>query len=282
MQCTKQCRVILVTGANRGIGFEVVKKLSIDASRNNTIILLGCRDLERGHNARTRLDFPSNVHVLQLDISSRDSITRAIVDIQQDYGGQIDVLINNAAISTTEISVHAARQLFETNYYGIKFLNECLIPLMRQNGRIINVTSRVGPIVLKEASQELREKYTSSTLTSNQLDDLVEGFISAIEMNSLQQHGYNPASNYLIYGVTKAALNSLTRIEARDCSSTKDLLIASVTPGLCATNMTRDFPDARAPELGADSILYLVNTPRFLLVNGGFYRDGQQLPFIHQ
>jgi len=278
MSSTEYKRLILVTGANKGIGFLVVKKLSEESS--NTLILLGSCDLKRDQDVLTQLNSPSNVHILQLDTSSPGSIIHAIDEIKQKYGGQLDVVINNAAIFRTEITVSAARDLFNTNYYGIKILNEHVIPLMRPNGRIINVSSRVGSIVLKEASQVLQEKYTSPTLTKDQLDQLIEDFISAIETNSLEHLGYNPESAYLVYGVTKAALNALTQVESREWSSVKNLLVVSVTPGLCATDMARHIPNARAPELGADSILHAVNTPRNELVNGGFYRDGQLLPSI--
>jgi carbonyl reductase 1 len=282
MSATEQQRVILVTGANKGIGFFVVKKLVEESTHNSTIILLGSRDLKRGQDAFVQLNSPSNVHVLQLDTSSRDSIIHAIDEIKEKYGGQLDVVINNAAIATEEITVKAAREVFNTNYYGIKILNEHVIPLMRQNGRIVNVSSRVGTIVLEKASQALQEKYTSSTLTQDQLDQLVEDFISAIETNSLEQLGYNTKMDYFVYGVTKTALNALTQVEARQWSNIKNLLVVSVTPGLCATDMARHMPNTRSPELGADSVLYVVNTSRNLLENGAFYRDGERLPLIHQ
>ena len=86
MSSTEQQRVILVTGANRGIGFLVVKKLVEASSSNSTVILLGCRDLQRGQDAFIQLNCPSNVHVLQLNTSSRESIIRAIDEIKQKYG----------------------------------------------------------------------------------------------------------------------------------------------------------------------------------------------------
>ena len=282
MSSIEHQRVILVTGANRGIGFFVVKKLVEESSSTSTVILLGSRDLKRGHDALIQLNSPSNVHVLQLDMSSYESILQAIDQIKQKYGGQVDVVINNAGIRTSEITVNAAREIFNTNYYGAKLLNECIVPLMRHNGRIINVSSRVATRILEDASQSLQEKYTLPTLTVDQLDQLVEDFISAIETNTFEHLGYHPQSTDLVYGVSKAALNALTQIEAREWSSTKNLLVVSVTPGLCATDMSRHMSRARSPELGANSVLYLVNTLRDELENGGFYRDGQRLPLINQ
>ncbi|CAF5096502.1 unnamed protein product, partial [Rotaria sp. Silwood1] len=206
MSSTSQQRVILVTGANKGIGFEVVKKLAKESPINKNIILLGSRDLERGQDALVRLGSPSNVYVLQVDISSRDSIARATDEIKCKYGGQLDIVINNAAIGGLELTVESAREMFSTNYYGIKTLNEHLFPLIRDNGRVVNVASAYGSIVLFEASKDLQEKYSSSTLTTVQLDCLVEGFISAIATNTIEELGYNPKSSYLIYSVAKAAV----------------------------------------------------------------------------
>jgi carbonyl reductase 1 len=280
MSSGEQQRVILVTGANRGIGFLVVKKLAQESTPKSSVILLGSRDLKRGQDALIRLNSPSNVHVLQLDTSSQESIIQAVDEIKQKHDGQLDVVINNAAISKNEVTVDAAREMFSTNYYGIKILNEYLFPLMRENGRIINVSSRVGSNALHGASRALQEKYTSPTLTKDQLDHLVEDFISTVESNSFERLGYKTQPTDLIYGVTKVALNALTQVEAREWSNAKNLLIICVTPGFCATDMTEHAPDARPAELGADSILHVVNTPRYELINGGFYRDGQQLPLI--
>ncbi|CAM4858340.1 unnamed protein product [Rotaria socialis] len=280
MSSTEQKRTILATGANRGIGFLIVKKLAKESPPNSTIILLGSRDLKRGEDALIQLGSPSNVHVLQLDTSSRESIIRAKDEIKQKYGGQLDVVINNAAIIRKDLSADAAREIFGTNYYGVKILNEYLFPLMQENGRIINVSSRAGPIVLYKASQALQERYASSTLTKYQLDQLVEEFISAIETNTLEHLGYNAEPSFLMYGVSKAALNALTQVEAYEWSNNKNLLVVSVTPGFCATDMTEHAPDARPAELGADSILYMVNALRSELKNGGFYADGQQIPLI--
>ncbi|CAF1416642.1 unnamed protein product [Rotaria sordida] len=280
MSSTSQQRVILVTGANKGIGFEVVKKLAKESPINNNIILLGCRDLKRGQDALVRLGSPSNIYLLQLDISSRDSIARATDEIKCKYGGQLNIVINNAATGELELTVESAREMFSINYYGIKTLNEHLLPLIQENGRVINVASACGSILLFEASKDLQEKYSSSTLTTEQLDRLVEDFISAIATNTTEELGYNPKSSYLIYSVTKAAVIALTQIEARQWSSAKNVLILSVCPGYCATDINKNAPDARPAEFGADSILYVVNAPQSELKNGCFYRDGQQLPQI--
>lgn len=282
MSSIGQQRVILITGANKGIGYAVVKKLVQQPSINsNDIILLGSRDLKRGQDALKELGSPSNVHVLQLDTSSKESIARATNEIKQKYGGYLDLIINNAGITPKDKTVQAARETFATNYYGIKILNEHLIPLLRENGRVVNVSSRAGALALYGISKDLQEKYTSSTLTTEQLDQLVEDFISAVDSDTIEAAGYTKEMPFLSYGVSKAALNALTRIEARQWSSVKKIFVYAVCPGYCNTDMSKHAPDSRPPELGADSILYVVNTDYNKLENGAFYRDGVQLPQIY-
>jgi NAD(P)-dependent dehydrogenase (short-subunit alcohol dehydrogenase family) len=278
MSSTKQQRVILVTGANKGIGFEVVKKLIKGTSAsNNDLILLGCRDLKRGQDAINQLGSPSNVHILQLDTSSSDSIARATNEIKQKYGGKLDILINNAGIFKMETTVDVAREIFATNYYGVKLINEHLSPFIRENGRIINVASEVGAWTLHEMSSDLQNKYKSSTLTVEKLDELVENFISSIGSKTSDSLGYNGKSPFLVYGVSKAALIALTQIEAREWSGAKNVLVLSVCPGYCATDIN-NHSGPRSPEVGADSILYTVNTTANELENGRFYQDGKLKP----
>lgn len=270
-----QPTVILVTGANRGLGFEVVKKLvAVSIDPQKTIILFASRDIERGKEAISRLGSPPNVCLLQLDTSSRDSIIHATNEIKEKYNGYLDVIINNAGIGTREKTIDAARQVFATNYYGVKTLNEYMCPLLRENGRIVNVSSEVGSWVLHCASNDLQNKYSSPTLTMEELDQLVKDFLLAVEQEKVDKSGYGSQFPFLIYGVSKTALTALTRIEARQWSSTKNILILAVCPGYCATDMNDKTPLARPPELGADSILFVVNTPQNKLENGAFYQDG--------
>ena len=91
--------------------------------------------------------------------------------------------------------------------------------------------------------------------------------------------GYRNKTFSPIYDISKTAL---TQIDACESSIAKNLLVLSITPGFYATDMTKHASDARSPEIGADSILHAINTPQNELQNGGFYRDGKQLPLISQ
>lgn len=102
------------------------------------------------------------------------------------------------------------KKVLQTNYYGIKIMNEHFFPLMKENGRIINVASEVGAWTLYEMLNDLQNKYKSSSLTIEQPDSILEEFILAIKSNRLEELGYNAKSPFLIYGVSKTALIALT------------------------------------------------------------------------
>ncbi len=149
---TKTPPIALVTGANRGIGFEVVRQL---ASLGMTVIL-GSRDLEKGQAAAEQLTSEGlKVLPYQLDISSQASIDQLTAQVEK-----LDILVNNAGIlydtwqkpSTADLDV--VREAFETNIFGAWRMCQTFIPIIRrsQHGRIVNVSSEAGSLASMSAS----------------------------------------------------------------------------------------------------------------------------------
>ncbi|HKR76145.1 MAG TPA: SDR family NAD(P)-dependent oxidoreductase [Rhodanobacter sp.] len=135
-------RVALVTGANRGLGFEVARQL---AARGCSV-LLGTRDLAKGRQAAKQID--GDAVAVPLDVTDAQQIAELADWIRREYG-RLDVLVNNAgghadrearAETTAPDDIRAA---LETNLLGAWQLCSALLPLMRRHryGRIVNVTS---------------------------------------------------------------------------------------------------------------------------------------------
>jgi NAD(P)-dependent dehydrogenase (short-subunit alcohol dehydrogenase family) len=120
----------LVTGANKGIGLEIVKQLIAEGMD----VYLGARDVERGEKAAA----DTGARFIQLDVTDPASVASAAEKLDR-----LDVLVNNAAISQGEI-----REVFETNVFGVIALTDALLPLLRQSkhGRIVNMSSSVGSL----------------------------------------------------------------------------------------------------------------------------------------
>jgi NAD(P)-dependent dehydrogenase (short-subunit alcohol dehydrogenase family) len=144
-----QQRVAVVTGANRGIGLEVVRQLA----EGDYIVVLGSRDLEKGEAAAKRLGARDRVLVRRLDVTRERDITGLRDELADSYG-VLHALVNNAAINydpheeATDADLDVVRETLETNIFGAWRMCQAFIPLLRQSqhGRIVNVSSESGSL----------------------------------------------------------------------------------------------------------------------------------------
>ncbi len=145
-------KVALVTGANKGIGKAIVQGLA----RDGFIVYLGARNPERGRAAAAELKADDAVHFVQLDVTDPASVRAAAQTIESE-AGRLDVLVNNAGISSapgsrfrtpTEETAENIRTVYETNVFAVVRVTNTFIPLLLQSnaGRIVNVTSKRGSI----------------------------------------------------------------------------------------------------------------------------------------
>jgi NAD(P)-dependent dehydrogenase (short-subunit alcohol dehydrogenase family) len=142
-------RIVVVTGANRGIGREVAAQL---AARGDTVILTA-RDPAKAERAAAELAGQGTVLPHRLDVADPDSTTRLAETLLADQG-RVDVLVNNAAIhydtwqraSTADLTV--VREALETNLLGAWRVTLALLPLLRasRHGRVVNVSSEAGSL----------------------------------------------------------------------------------------------------------------------------------------
>jgi NAD(P)-dependent dehydrogenase (short-subunit alcohol dehydrogenase family) len=190
-------RVALVTGANRGIGFEVCRQLG----RRGYVVVLGSRDRERGEVAAARLRGEGlDVVGCQLDVADAASVESAVERMRREHG-RLYAVVNNAAIlyDTWQRGVDAnldeVREAFETNVLGAWRVVQATLPLLRASstGRIVNVSSGAGALT--------------------------------------DMGGGTPA-----YRTSKAALNALTRVLAAELRADR-ILVNAICPGWVATDM---------------------------------------------
>lgn len=145
-------KTLLITGANRGIGFETARQMLGEGYH----IYLGSRDLKAGQEAVKKLKAEGlyEVEAVQIDISDPESITAARVAIGKRTKG-LDVLINNAGITgpwpqTTNADISVFKEVYETNFFGAVLVTQTFLDLLQQSPepRIVNVTSSLGSLTL--------------------------------------------------------------------------------------------------------------------------------------
>ncbi|BCB82846.1 SDR family NAD(P)-dependent oxidoreductase [Phytohabitans suffuscus] len=130
-------RVALVTGANKGIGFETAKQLL----ELGHVVYVGARDVERGEKAAATL----GARFVQLDVTDDASVGSALATIGSNEG-RLDVLVHNAGILETGIDGPTALRVFDTNAVGMVRVTEAALPLLRRssNPTVVTVSSSAG------------------------------------------------------------------------------------------------------------------------------------------
>ncbi|CDJ38629.1 carbonyl reductase, putative, partial [Eimeria tenella] len=234
-------RVFIVTGGNKGIGFETAKKLCRDLKGENAVVVITSRDKENGVQALAKLAAEGlKAEMELLDITKKESRESFVAAIKSKYG-HVDSLVNNAGFAfkkaATEPVAVQAKVTCGINYYATRDITLDMMGLFKPGSRIVNVASAAGEMALQEMSAELRHRLMSKSARQEDIDKVVDDFIVACEKG--QQEGW-PSSTY---GLSKAAVIALTAAWARKadhCPSMeacRDMVITCCCPGWCKTDL---------------------------------------------
>lgn len=213
-------KIVLITGANKGIGLATARALA----ESGHTVLLGARDSDRGTAASKQLTGDGlDARFVPLDVTDPETITAAAAAIERDYG-RLDILINNAAISRdrphspTELPVAALRETYETNVFGVVAVTNAMLPLLRKSSAayIANVSSSLGSIASLSDPDSQIWQY----------------------------------ANLLAYNSSKAAINAITLIYANTLRP-DGIVVNAVDPGYVATDLNNHSGHLSAEQAGA-------------------------------
>ncbi len=236
--------IALVTGANKGIGFEIARGLGT----KKITVLVGARDEARGQAAAEKLKAEgSDARFVKLDITDPETIRSASAWIEKEFG-RLDILVNNAGIAEwgfkpSDVDLAKVREVYETNFFGPIALIQGMLPLLRKSkhGRVVNVSSSLGSLTL------------SSDLSSPFADFLALG-----------------------YNTSKSALNAMTVQFAKELKDTS-IKVNAICPGYCATDINGNSGPRTAAQGAAAAIQYATigaDGP-----TGGYFNDEGRVPW---
>lgn len=238
-------KIALITGANKGIGFEVARQLA----EQGITVLLGARNQERGEEAATKLrDENYDAHFVRLDLQDAETHNAAAQFIEEKFG-KLDVLVNNAGVAldggqkSSEVSQDLLRKTFDTNFFGTIAVTQAFLPLIKKTnaGRIVNVSSGLGSLTLHgDPNWEFYE--------------------------------VKP----LAYNASKTALNAFTVILAHELKDT-NIKVNSADPGFTATDLN-GHQGYKTVEQGASIITRLAVLPADG-ATGSYFDDQGVLPW---
>ncbi|MCO6003996.1 SDR family NAD(P)-dependent oxidoreductase [Actinoallomurus purpureus] len=213
-------KIVLITGANKGIGFAAARELAVAGHT----VLLGARDPGRGTAAAAELAAQGlAVRFVHLDVTEPDTIEAAARLISETHG-RLDILINNAGISRdrphppTELPVAALREVYETNVFGVVAVTNAMLPPLRRSpaAYVGNVSSGLGTVA----------------------------FLTDPDAPFWQY------ANLLAYNSSKAAMNAITLIYAHTLRDS-GIMVNALSPGFCATDLNNHTGHLSADEGGA-------------------------------
>ena len=241
-----ETRIALVTGANKGIGYEIAAGLGA----LGYTVGIGARHQARRDEAVARLrDAGVDAFGVPLDVTDDRSATAA-ADLVAERAGRLDALVNNAGITgghpqqPSTVDPAVIRTVVETNVIGVVRVTNAMLPLLRRSPapRIVNMSSSVGSLT--------RQSGPGSETTTG------------------------PVA--VAYAPSKTFLNAVTLQYAQELAGT-DILINCACPGFVATDLN-GFRGVRTPQQGAATAIRLATLPDGG-PTGGFFEDDGVIPW---
>ncbi|MGH9936142.1 MAG: SDR family oxidoreductase [Blastocatellia bacterium] len=234
-------KVAFITGANKGLGFEIARQLG----QRGVTVALGARDDTRGNEAADKLKAEGiDAHAVKIDVTNEADVA-ALPALFESKFGRLDILINNAGVmldwgGVTRDTFH---QTYETNVFAPYFITEALLPLLKASpaGRIVNHSSSMGSMALMG------------------------------DPNSFPPETVTP-----VYCSSKAALNMLTVTLARRLEGT-NVKVNSADPGWVKTDMGTEQAPLEVVD-GAKTAVALALLPDDG-PTGGYFHLGETLPW---
>nr|XP_026490459.1 carbonyl reductase [NADPH] 1-like [Vanessa tameamea] len=250
-------RVAVVTGSNKGIGFAIVKGL---CQRFDGVVYLTSRDDKRGMAALAELNkIGLNPKYHQLDVADRNSVVRFRDHIKDNHGG-LDILINNAAIVDSDLrssNYENSKNVIDINFKSVITIQELIYPLVRNNGRILNISSDCGHLS-NLRNKNWIERLSKKNLKIEDLYEFVDWFLESKKNGTFNSEDFADGGTVAAYRVAKMCLSAVTTIQQKQLEG-RNISVNSMHPGLVRTDMTTG--------VGFYSIDQAAETPLYLVLD---------------
>lgn len=276
MHSNNNIRTVIITGANKGIGYATVEKLLQES--NPYDIILTARNPKLGEEAFETLSnkYPSSSSKLtfqQLNLSDPKSIESFIDWLKRERNGKFDTLLNNAGYGFDKDGIEDRLDTININFVQTVDLTEKLLPYLADDGKIIMVSSTLG--ILSGQGSKMQKVLSDLNLSKEETVRLTNQLIEKTKDLSHTELGWSEST----YDATKALLNAYTRWVLVKLLK-QDQQCYVLCPGWCRTDMGG--ANAALPvEAGAETPVYLINLAHKFdeKINGKFFENSKVREF---
>lgn len=263
-------KVIIVTGANRGLGLALVQRL-VQLPDHPTVIFTARNEESRKSTTEKILsahpDFKGSLYSHDLELASSDSIKKFCSWVEEKFG-KFDVLVNNIGIQQpwdqVKYSVFGvpgaenyfpelklAQDILDVNYHKTKELTYKLLPLLASNGKIMTISSGLGLWTIQ--GTKIYEMLNKPEHQDKDLDAIIDKFEESIKNKDFDGVTKSP------YNLSKALINAWNR-DILPKKLTGDQQCYSIWPGWCRTDLGSSLAPMSADE-GTHTTLFLLDLP---------------------
>jgi NAD(P)-dependent dehydrogenase (short-subunit alcohol dehydrogenase family) len=251
-------KVVIITGATRGIGKEAAKEIAKLGAR----VYMACRSLDSANEAKEEIIKETKnekVFVLELDLASVESINKFVKSFKEKEA-RLDILINNAGISSRskKLNVAGVELTFAINVLGHHYLTKLLIDLLEKSSpsRIINVASEyAGGLDLNDINYDKRNYDTTAAYKQSK---------QANRMLTREWAKHLMGKNIFVYSMTPGWVPNTDLFREQSTLNKAVIKTVGVIGG-------------RSVEQGADTIVWLASIDKIPGSNGGFFKDRKEL-----
>ncbi|KAK4451200.1 carbonyl reductase [NADPH] 1 [Podospora aff. communis PSN243] len=266
-------RVGVVTGANKGIGYAIVRQLALQYPKSPLnsgplLIYLTARDTKRGESAVTGLNSDpalrqtkalasdgglTSIQFRRLDIASSSSISEFSAHLAEAHPDGIDFVINNAGMAMDGFDLNVVKKTLGCNYHGTLEATRAFLTLLKKpsGGRLVNVASSAGS--LSRYSQAIQKRFKNAKSVDD-ITALMDEFTAAVERGTEKADGWPSAA----YATSKAGEIGMTLQIAEELKRQKNtkVLVNACCPGWVVTDMTKG-KGHKTPDQGAQTPVML-------------------------
>jgi carbonyl reductase 1 len=260
-------RVALVLGGTRGIGRALTKAIVEHWSGDGHVYFTARNREDCARIVAEFRDEQKTVGALPFDLADPKSPASLAREIEMRHG-KLDVLVQNGAYMPRAgaPSVEDARPMIAANSHGTLRVLSAFLPILRENGRMIIVASRLG--VLANLPEHLRDRFDPSMNDPSAINEAIDEYVSAVESGTAEREGWPSWVNIPSKVAQVAVTLSFARWAKENGNLPSGALINAACPGLTLTDATREFmgtvfqaDEAQTPEEAAEALVRLAMLP---------------------